>query len=294
MPAFAQSLAALVLLVQFALFSAAGAENLAGTWSIAELRDGRIRLTLETGDSTTRSHGVDSHDIDARALGLSAALAAKVPGPVSFSLARDAGSFACAGVAGNGKGRGTFSFAPSDAFVAALRERGYPPFSLEQLLHAAMADVTIDFVDGLRAAGFGRVSYEKLIPLRALGVDRAYARSMRDVFPDIGAETLIPLRALGVSETYVKAMRDAGLNVATSGDAIRLRALDLDLAYVRDLNAVGYGHLSTENLLQLRALGIDAAYIRRVQAHGFAHPTIEELIRLKALDVVSIVTGDRA
>jgi hypothetical protein len=289
------STAALALLLQLALATVAMAAGIPGTWSLEASREGgRANFTLRADDPGSRSHNVSSHDIDPAELGLRAALSASAESKVAFTIVRDAGSFACSGVAGGGRAAGTFVFTPSEAFLAAMRERGYPELSAHQALQAASLDLTLAFVDGLIAAGYRGLPFEKLIAFRALGIDGDYARAMQGAFrgKTISAEDLIPLRALGVNERFVGEMRDAGLDVPGPKDAVRLRALNVDLAYVRELAAVGYAHLSFEAVMQLRALGIDAAYIKRVQAHGFPHPTIEELVRLKALNVVRLKALD--
>jgi len=285
-----ESLAALVLLVQLGLTAATAAAGASGTWSIETLRDGGASLTLSSTASGARGASVNSHDVDVAGLGISRAFSAAGQSSVAFTLAREAGSIVCSGTAGNAAASGTFVFTPSEQFVTKMRERGYPGLSGQDLLRAATLDVTTAFVDGIFAAGYSHLPFEKLIVFRALGIDETYLRAMHQAFAGValGADDLLPLRALGVTAHYVQDMRAAGLSVTEPQVAIRARALKIDVDYVRDLSAAGYGRLPFEDLVRLRALGIDGAYIKRVQAHGFPHPAIEELIRLKALNVIAL------
>jgi uncharacterized metal-binding protein len=296
MRAAVKSLAALVLLVQLALTATIAAAGTSGTWSIETRRDGDATLTLTTSPPGERGSSINSHDVDVAALGISHALSAADRSAVEFTLAREAGLLVCTGTAGNGAASGAFAFTASIQYVARMRERGYTDLSGEDLLRAATLNITTAFVDGIIAAGYPRLPFEKLIPFRALGIDGPYLRAMREAFRERGlrADDAIPLRALGATAHYVQDMRDAGLSIAEPEDAIRARALNIDLEYVREVSATGYARLPFEDLARLRALGIDAAYIKRVQAHGFAHPSIEELIRLKTLNVIALGRASQA
>jgi hypothetical protein len=200
-------------------------------------------------------------EIDLAALGLtSSQLNSSTLRPLTFTLAREAGSFACTGSAGLGRGGGDYVFTPNETFLGKMRERGYAGLTSDQQLRAAVVDVTVGFVDRIAAAGYGRLAYDKLVAFRAIGVDDDYIRAIR--------------------------MLLSGPLVSAS-DMIALRALNVDVAYLSALASVGYPHVSTQEAVQLRALGIDAAYIKRVATHGFSHLPIEQLVRLKALNVIS-------
>ncbi len=54
-------------------------------------------------------------------------------GPVKFSLVREAGTIECEGSFQNSKGSGTFRFTGSQAFVSAMKSRG---FDFEQDKHS--------------------------------------------------------------------------------------------------------------------------------------------------------------
>ena len=232
------TLAALVLLVQLALTGLSARENVTGKWTIEPARDQRrVNLVLLTSDGrNSHGHSIDSDELDPGVLGLLPALSASAQRHVDFTLAHEAGDFACSGTAGNGRGSGTFVFAPSERFLEKMRARGYD-LTLKQTLQAAMLDLTVGFVDEVIAAGYRGLPYEKLIVFRAIGIDGTYIRSTQGAFPGKGvsADDLIPLRSLGVTGRFVDEMRAAGFDVRDSQEAIRLRAVGVDPAFARDI-----------------------------------------------------------
>jgi len=248
----------LAALLALAPYAPAPAATLNGTWAItpaAAAEKYYFDLTLE--DPEGRSHDRSGSDYSLSAIGLTAQRLAGPGHRVTFSIARDAGTFACDGWVANGRGGGSATFTPSAAFISKMNARGYDPTD-EQIASAATVDLTNSFIDGLASAGVEKPSFHDLIAMRALNVDGPYVNDLHSV----------------------------GINVTGAHDLIELRALKVDAAYVRTLSGLGYKNLSSHQLVQLRALQIDAAFIRKVQSHGIAHPTVEELIRLKAMNVI--------
>jgi hypothetical protein len=289
-----RTMAAVVLLVSLAVGRADALVTIPGSWSIESGRaPAQVKFTVHTDSDRAGFHDTSSFDFDPSALRLLEALPSTSERDVTFTIVREAGSFACSGSFVRGAGGGSFIFTPNAEFLAQMRDRGYGQLEPRDLLAAATVDLTTKFVDDISAEGYRHLPLDKLFAFRALGVDGAFVRSMRSTFRTsaIDAAEMISLRALGISDAYIREMREAGFAVAAPNDAVQLRALNVNAAYVRDLASAGYSHLSSQELVQLRALGIDAAYIKRVEAHGFSHLPIDQLIRLKALNVVATRFG---
>lgn len=247
---------ALTAAVALAVNSAAAAANLTGTWSVTPAAAaGKFYFELTIEDP--KGHDHSGWDDAPSSLGLSSQQLSGAGHHVAFTIARDAGSFACDGWVANGRGGGSATFAPSATFVAKMNGRGYDPTD-DQIASAAIVDVSNAFIDGLASAGVDKPSFDDLIAMRALRIDGGYVNDLHSV----------------------------GINVTAPRELIELKALQVDAAYVRSLAALGYTNLSSKQLVQLRALRIDAAFVRKVQAHGIAHPSVDDLVRLKSLNVI--------
>lgn len=246
--------------IAFALatYGAAAAADLNGTWAVTPAATGgKVYFDLTIEDSNGHGHSRSGSDYAPSALGLTPQQLAGPGHHLTFTIARDAGSFACDGWVAGGRGGGAVKFTPSADYIAKMNARGYDPTD-DQIASAATVDLSNAFVDGLAEAGLEKPSFENLIAMRALNVDAAYVNDLHSV----------------------------GINVNTAHDLIELKALDVTAAYVKTLAALGYSDLSSHQLVELRALRIDADFVRKVQAHGIAHPSVQDLIRLKSMGVI--------
>jgi hypothetical protein len=192
----------------------------------------QLRLRHDRWNSTI---GNDD-DADVRRITNSIRQAVRGQG-VSFSLAREAGTLACAGKAEDGgRAGGTCRFDPDDRFGAELAGRGLAPDDSDDMLALTLVDAHLATVDGLIADGF-RVD-------------------------DSG--DLIAVSALDVSPAYVAELRGAGLKVGELGDLIAARALKVDASWLRAMAQAGYPGLAVGQAIQMRALGVTPDYAVRM------------------------------
>ena|SRR5579872_1098995 len=250
--------ATFVALVAALPLTAAAQQQISGSWSLTSIPNSQtVRLELRTENPSGGYHDQSSEDVSLRDLHLTQTQLQSSGGRAAFALDREAGTVSFEGWLQQGQGGGRFTFEPSSQYIGAMQQRGYTIDEPRKVLTAALLDVSTAFVDQMNAAGVGHLTYNQLIPFRALRIDVPYVRQMRSTFGDVDAQQLIPLRALNV-----------------------------DGSYLQEMASVGYAHLEARQAIELRALGIDADFVRRLQAHGFHNLTVEKLVQAKALGVL--------
>ena len=99
-------------------------------------------------------------------------------GPIEFKIVRDAGTFTCQGRGGQGRAAGTFDFAPSSAFPAAMAQRGLERPSAEQQFQLALYDIGYVFVNEIKAQGYRPPSMDDLIEAGQHGVDLEFVKGL--------------------------------------------------------------------------------------------------------------------
>lgn len=205
---------------------AAAQATLSGTWSIAPSRhSGEVRFELRA--DSAGNHDESSFDISPQQLGISDEQLRSAGGRISFTFAREAGSFACEGSMAKGSGGGAFAFSPSTAYLSTMRAHGYT-LDPHQQMTAATLDLTTAYVDGIASAGFAHLSFEQLVSFRALRIDEAYIRSVRATFGGpIDAEKMLSLKALGIDSAYIKRVQAHGFANLTVDQLISLKALNV-------------------------------------------------------------------
>ena len=219
--------------------------------------------------------------------GLSADAASTVKTTVNFNLVRDAGTFSCEGYFRDGRGAGFWTFTPSQAFVSAMRARGYDNLSGEDLLRAAFHNLTIKFIEELKGAGYDHLSFDELVRAAGHDVTASYIRELRSAgYDGLAMEELIRARNHEIDSRYIREVEAMGFGKEPLEDVIRLRNHDITPEYINDLKAEGYSDITAEMAIRLKNHDIDRAFIQRVKAKGMTNVTLDELIRLRTHDTV--------
>jgi len=228
---------------------------------------------------------------------------------VRFRLVREAGVFVFDGEGGERNLSGTFTFTPSASYRQQLERMGFKGVTIDKLFVFAIGDLTIadvrylddattdditttqlvrmvnhgvdvDFVKGIAAAGFTKLSTEELLRTRDHGVDPEYITAMRKH----GIRLTLPdyIRAVdhGVSDDYVEEMRELGFDVDFD-QLLQSRDHGVDGDFVREFASLGYKDLSMSQLVRLRDHGVDGSFARRVNRDYGRQVGIDSLIRLR-------------
>jgi len=94
------------------------------------------------------------------------------------------------------------------------------------------------------------------------------------------SEKLMGLRALGVNAAYVKGMSAAGYPELEADKLTGMKAVGVSPEKVAQVHALGFKP-SQEELIQMSVFKIDAPFIERMKAKGFTNPTISQLVKIK-------------
>ncbi|MGH9874030.1 MAG: hypothetical protein ACRD9S_16385 [Pyrinomonadaceae bacterium] len=147
-------------------------------------------------------------------------------GPVTFALAREAGTINCKGTFQNGKGSGTFRFTRNPAFVTAMKSRGFDfesestgknhGRSEDRVFAAAALNVTTALADDLTSAGFGKLDVGDLFKAAIFKIDSAFMREMKATgFPNMGMEELVKARIFKIDAEFVRQATQMGFDKET-------------------------------------------------------------------------------
>jgi hypothetical protein len=293
--------------------SAAGTQAI-GRWSIVQRTDdqSRVQLRLEYNESSDRGNWNSSwsSSVPLAEAGIPADRLRGAIAPVSFTIAREPGTFSCTGSAGESSGAGQFTYAPNSRFDDALAARGLGRPDARQSLQFAIAGVTLSFVDQIRgssrsaklddllrvvqhgvtpryvsdlaALGYKVSSLDELVRLRDHGVSADYIRAVQGAgFRNLSTADLVRLRDHGVSESFITEMRAAGYANATPEQYVSTRDHGVTPRFITEMAAAGYKNLSLDELIALRDHGVSVAFVDRLKAHGYTNLSVRDLIRLR-------------
>ena len=203
--------------------------------------------------------------------------------PVSFTLARDAGSIAMTGSFQSGEGVGRFTFTPNPSYGQTLRALGVgidEELTDEHLFSLAMMDVTTAFIREMQALGY-RESLSQYTAFRIHGVNATFIRAMKALGYTPSADELVTFRIHGVTSDFVRDVRDLGVKDLSAEQFVAMRIHGVTSSYVRELRDLGYAGLSSDQLVAMRIHGVSTQFIRDLKGAGYQNVPVEKLIEMR-------------
>ncbi|MEQ8524478.1 hypothetical protein [Gracilimonas sp.] len=131
--------------------------------------------------------------------------------------------------------------------------------------------------------GYGVLTHEELIALRAEGVTATYTSQIRDAgYPDVTLEQLVELQNSDVSSTFTRMMSELGYDL-TIQDLIDLRRADVTAFFTSNMMDLGYTmeELTKDNLIRMRNIGVTHTLAENLTEERGARPSVDDLIRYR-------------
>jgi uncharacterized protein (UPF0335 family) len=205
---------------------------------------------------------------------------------VGFNIVREAGTFACEGYFSEGRGAGLWTLTPSEKFVSEMRRRGYDNLNEENLLSAALHNLTTKFIDDLKSAGYDRLTFEQLRRAATHNVTLEFIREMKSAgYENLTVEELVRARNHDVDADFVREAKSMGFERQPLETLIRMRNHDVTLEFINQMKSAGFENLSIEKLIRLKNHDVTAAFIGEIKAEGYSDISAETAIRLKNHDI---------
>lgn len=290
----------LTLLLASVLFavSSRAQESFSGQWMIERHSADSVQFTLRYSSDGYRNGGwwnsSWSTDTALAALqGLNTAdLNSSAGTNVNFKLVRDAGTFDCTGWARNGDASGHWTFAASPTFAAELKKRGLSTPAPSEQFDMAMSDVTLGLVDELKSQGY-QLDITDLVRAGKHGVSLEYVRGMKAAgykFDDLDA--LTKMCDHGVTPKYVQEMASYGYKNLSAYDLRRMRDHGVTAEYLHGMDVAGFKNMSSDEVVRLRDHGVSPQYIGDMAKAGIKGLTTDEMTRMRDHGVsAEYVTG---
>lgn len=292
--------------------------SITGEWTaeLSRKKPGEIQMTFQRRSDNNGFNMSSDSILLSELQGLTPESASSVKTNVNFNIVREAGTFACEGFFHEGRGAGFWTFTANSNFVSAMRSRGYNNLSdedvlraalhnlttkyiedlksvgyerleFQQLLRASSHDITLKYIREMKAAGFDSLSMEELIRAQNHDINSEYIKEVKAMgFDKQPLESLIRLRNHDINQEFISQMRTAGFDNLSIEELVRLKNHEITAEYVNDLKAEGYPDIPVETAIRLKNNEIDRNFIQRVKARGLTNISLEQLIRLHSQEIV--------
>jgi hypothetical protein len=256
-----------------------------GTWT-SEARTGwsdnagearwQFNLRTDQGDNNW-GFGLRPSEVQ----GLPAAAFEGTASDVQFTWTREAGTFRFTGSFDGGRGSGRYQFAPSEAYIAAMRKYGYQvaPADTPRL---AVLDVNTAYVRELQDTGYSKLPLDELTRMRIHRVSAADIREFRALaFDGLSTDMLVRLRIHQVTPDFVRGLTARGYRGLLAEDLVKMRIHRVTIEEIDELKTLGFGGLGPDELVKFRIHRVTPAFIREMRAAGFADVTEDQLMKMR-------------
>jgi hypothetical protein len=190
---------------------------------------------------------------------------------------REAGRIDCEGSFQNGKGSGTFVFTGNQAFISAMKSRGFDfernegnrdEDPEERLFAATTLNVTTALADDLLSSGFANLKTEDLFKAAIFKVDSNFMREMKASGFGLGMEDLVKARIFKIDPAFVAKVHQMGFENEPFESLVKMQIFKVTPEFITELRNEGLANLSVEEVVKLRIFKVDKEFIRQARADG--------------------------
>ena len=257
-----------------------GQTTLTGNWKAETKIEKPDKIQLSFSRKTGRGNNQMSSTFDYADLkGLSREQSLS-NGAVKFSLVREAGTIDCEGTFQNGKGAGIFVFTGSQAFVEAMKTRGFDfekssskyndeDNTENRLFAAATLNVTTALADDLLSANFGKLETEDLFKAAIFKVDSKFMSEMKaSGFQNLTFEDLVKARIFKIDGAYLSELAAQGFDNEPFENVVKMRIFKITPEFINGVRGEGFSKVGIEDLVKMKIFNINAEFIRKARADG--------------------------
>jgi beta-lactamase regulating signal transducer with metallopeptidase domain len=139
------------------------------------------------------------------------------------------------------------------------------------------------YIDGMKAAGLGDLTFDQLVALKIQGVTPEYVRAIREqgLHPD--ADGIIGMRVQGVTPDYIRELRATGLALTEEDEIVGMKVQGVTPEYVRGLKELGI-QPDADQIIGMKVQGVTPQYIRDLRAAGL-HIDADEVVGMRVQGV---------
>jgi beta-lactamase regulating signal transducer with metallopeptidase domain len=154
--------------------------------------------------------------------------------------------------------------------------------SVDQLIEMKTHNVTPEFIDSIRRAGFDNLTVRQLVELRVHGIDENFVKEVSGWgFENATLRDLVQLRVAGVNPEYLAALKQAGFTNLTLKQVSNMRLHGVTPEFAASLRQLGFDNLTAQQLTNLKIHGVNEAYIKETQALSAEKLSINDLLQIK-------------
>ncbi|MEO1260610.1 MAG: M56 family metallopeptidase [Bacteroidota bacterium] len=161
-----------------------------------------------------------------------------------------------------------------------LKGIGYQEFTLIDIAHLDVHNVSIDYINEMHQLGFKDLTIKKMVQAAIHNVTPEYFRELKAAgLEDVKYDDLISFAIHHVEPAYVKEMQNLSARKLTNEEIVQASIHHVTPEYFEELKAAGMDDMSFEKLIQFSIHHISPSYVKEMQNLSSRKLTSEEIVQ---------------
>ncbi|RYZ00032.1 MAG: hypothetical protein EOO11_03030 [Chitinophagaceae bacterium] len=167
---------------------------------------------------------------------------------------------------------------------AAAGKGHYTDSDVNDMVALKALNVTDDYVQAIRAAGFPDIRTQQVVSFKALGITPEYISSLRSLgFTNIRPGDVTGAKSLNVTADFIRSFEQVGLKGLRLNDYISFKALGVTAELVKQYGDLGFSNLRPSDITGAKATGTTPAFVASMQQKGYKLSSLHKYIELKTV-----------
>jgi hypothetical protein len=179
-------------------------------------------------------------------------------------------------------------------YIESLKKNGFTGLSVNELIPLKALGVDADYIQEIRKAGYTQITAHQLVTFKAQGINGKYISEMRDAAKKEGKpdpvetespEEIISFKALNVDPAFVRSLKEVGYDNLSNGDLVAMKSLGITAEYIKNLQSEGHKNIAPSDLMAIKAQNITPQFLKSFAQVGYTDISYSDAISLKAIGV---------
>jgi beta-lactamase regulating signal transducer with metallopeptidase domain len=155
---------------------------------------------------------------------------------------------------------------------------------LDDLIAFKSMNITQEYVNSIKGAGYPSISNSDIIAMKSLGVTAEYIKGLlASGFKNISADDIVAMKSLGVTEEYAASFKTAGYNKLKADDLVALKSQNVTPALIKEYADLGFADVDIDDIIAAKATGTTPSFIKLMKEKGHVFKSINKYVAFKSV-----------
>jgi beta-lactamase regulating signal transducer with metallopeptidase domain len=156
--------------------------------------------------------------------------------------------------------------------------------NLDDLIAMKSMNITTEYINSIKEAGYPNVSNSDIIAMKSLGVSAEYVKDLlTSGFKNISEDDIIAMKSLGVTKEFASSFKTAGYNKLSADDLVALKSQNVTPALIKEYADLGFDDVAIDDIIAAKATGTTPIFIKSMKEKGHVFKSLHKYVAFKSV-----------